>query len=277
MSRSIRARAIAVCAGLLVVITLGCSRSIPVEPQSVTLHNAAGTPQLAAAVHRPLSDFLSAQGSTNGFIPPLPDFIAWTNNNPQTMFVSVDYAGLVASYLTSHGGPSLGTQMSGSVLERPLADGRAEVSVILHTDRALTWTIALPSTDLAGDPLLYGYRGTDLVANPLLTPALSSSDLQVVFKNTAPGAALPDLVTAFILGEAEPGQELVMLAFRSRGSGPLRAAFGVADGTPGRCTVVNTGLFRTPFKGAVADAFPAEHVQLQVAGGGGGKGSLSGD
>jgi len=276
MFRTNRARALAVCAGLLVVITLGCSRSTPVGPQGVTLNNATTTPQLAAAVQRPLSDFLSTQGTTNGFIPPLPDFIAWTNNDPQTMFVSVDYAGVVASYLNSHGGPSLGTTMSGSVTERPLADGRAEVSVLLHTDRALTWTIALPPTDLATDPLLYGYRGTDLLADPSLTPALSSSDLQVVFKNTAPGAALPDLVTAFILGEAEPGQELVMLAFRSRGSGPLRAAFGVADGTPGRCTVVNTGLFQTPFKGAVADAFPAEHVQLQAVGGGG-KSGLSGE
>jgi len=276
MFRSSFARALVAFAGLLLVITLGCGRTTPVGPQSVTLHNAAVTPQVAAAVQRPLADFLSAQGSTNGFIPPLPDFIAWTNNNPQTMFVSVDYAGVVASYLNSNGGPSLGTAMSGSVTERPLADGRAEVSVILHTDRALTWTIALPPTDLATDPLLYGYRGTDLLADPSLTPALSSSDLQVVFKNTAPGAALPDLVDAFILGNAAPGQELGMLSFRSRGSGPLRAAFGVADGTPGRCTVVNTGLFQTPFKGAVADAFPAEHVQLQVVGGGG-KSGLSGD
>jgi hypothetical protein len=61
------------------------------------------------STQRPLSDFISTQGSTNIFIPPLPDFIGWTNNNPQTLFVSVDYTGLVASYLVSHGGPSLGT------------------------------------------------------------------------------------------------------------------------------------------------------------------------
>lgn len=270
MSTAIRARAFLLCAGLFLVGVLGCSRTTPTAPLHAALQNASADPTLTLATQRPLSDFISTQGSTNIFIPPLPDFIGWTNNNPQTLFVSVDYTGLGASYLASHGGPSLGTQVSGTVSERPLADGRAQVSVNLHTDRALTWAIPLPANDLATDPLYFGYRGTDLLADPSLNPALSSSDLQAVFINTAPGAPLPDLVTAFILGEALPGQELVMLAFRSRGPGRLRAPFGVPDGTPGRCTVVNTGLFQTPFKGAVADAFPAEHVQLQVVGGGGG-------
>ncbi len=273
MLRLPSSRILFVCAGLLMIGTIGCSRSTPVGPQHMTIQSAGSNPQVAAAVQRPLSDFLGAQGSTNGFIPPLPDFIAWSNNNPQTLFTAVDYAGVVASYLESHGGPALGTRITGTVTERPLADGRARVSVILHTDRALTWTIAMPPTNIATDPLLYGYRGTDLLANPALTPALSSSDLQVDFNNTAPGAPLPDLITAFVLGQAQPGQELVMLSFHSRGQGPLRAAFGVADGTPGRCTVVNTGLFQTPFRGALADAFPAEHIQLQAVGGGGG-GSL---
>jgi len=269
MSRSFLSRALLLCAAFCLVGALACSRTSPLEPQAAGPSLATPEEQVASAVQRPLGDFLDAQGTSAIFIPPLPDFIGWTNNNPQTLFVSVDYAGLVASYLESHGGPSLGTHMAGSVTERPLADGRAEVSVVLHTDDALTWAIPLPATDLATDPLVFGYRGTDLLVDPSLEPALSNSQLEVVFKNTAPGAALPDLVDAFILGNAQPGQELVKLMFRSQGAGSLRAPFGVADGTPGRCMVVNTGILQTPFKGAVADGFPAEHVHLQVVGGGG--------
>ena len=86
------------------------------------------------------------------------------------------------------------------------------------------------------------------------------------FKNTAPGAAIPDLVDAFILGNAAAGQELRFLSFRSQGDGPLRTEFGVPDGTPGRLTVTQTGLFMTQFQGATADGFPAERVDLTVVG-----------
>ena len=222
----------------------------------------------AAAVQRPLSDFLNAQGSSSFFIPPLPDFIGWTNNNPQTLFASVDNLGLVSGYLASHGGPDLGTQVDGTVMERPLADGRAEVTVNLHTTNALTWVMPLPANDFANDPLVMGYRGTDLLADPSLTPALSDANMKVVFKNTAPGAALPDVVLAFIVGPPGPGQELVALSFRSTGFGPLRALFGVPEGTPGKCEVSQTGLFHTHFMGATADGFPCEHINVGVVGGG---------
>ena len=224
------------------------------------------TPAPAPATQRLLSDFLDAQGSTSVFISPLPDFIGWANNNPQTLFASVDYVGLVANYLANHGGPVLGTQVDGTVSERPLEDGRAEVTVILHTTDALTWVMPLPASDFATDPLVFGYRGTDLLANPSLTPALSSSDSRVVFKNTAPGAPLPDLIVAFILGQGLPGQELVSLSFYYDGTGLLRALAGVPEGTPGRCTVVQTGLFMTGFHGATGDGFPAERVTIRPVG-----------
>ncbi len=218
------------------------------------------------AVQRPLSDFLLAQGSTSIFIPPLPDFIGWTNNAPQNKFASVDYAGLVAGYLASHGGPVLGTQLGGSVMERPLDDGRAEVTVLLHVTNALTWVVPVPITDIANDPLLFGYRGTDLLANPSLTPALSTCEMKIVFTNPAPGAPLPDLVTAFILGGASPGQELLAVLINAAGSGPLRALAGVPDGTNGRFFLINNGVFHASGKGGTADGFPAEVINLRPAG-----------
>jgi hypothetical protein len=96
---------------------------------------------------------------------------------------------------------------------------------------------------------------------------LSGCDFKVVFKNVAPGAALPDIVNAFILGNAAPGQELVSLMFRASGKGTLRAPFGV-EGARASLVVSQTGLFNTSFMGATADAFPAEKVDIHPIGGG---------
>jgi hypothetical protein len=215
---------------------------------------------------RPISDFTSTQGTTNIFIPPVPDYIGWTNNNPQTMFASVDYAGLANAWLVANGGSNLGTQVTGTVTDRPLKDGRSVVTVIAHTTNANTWDIPLPVDDLATAPLLFGYRAQDLAGNPSLTPALSECHLKVVLINTAPGAPIPDLVDAFILGNTLPGQELQSLAFRSSGSGPMHAEAGVPEGTPGSLIVTQTGLFTTGFHGAVGDGFPAESVFLNPIG-----------
>ena len=103
---------------------------------------------------RPLSEFTSTQGTTNIFIPPVPDFIGW-GDNPPHQFASVDYAGLAAAWLVANGGPDLGTQVQGNVVERPLADGRALVSVVLHTTRANSWVTPNPG-EFANDPLQFG-------------------------------------------------------------------------------------------------------------------------
>jgi len=219
-----------------------------------------------SATHRPISDFVNAQGTTMVFFPPVPDYVGWSSalNKPPVRFALVDYAGLANEFIEDHvGGFSLGTTIDGSVLERSLADGRAEVTVILHTKNALAWVSA-------GDPngsLLFGFRTSDIMADLTRTPGLAESHLMVVFKNTAPGAPLPDLVAAFILGTPGPGQELVFISFHANAKGPLHAVFGVPEGTPGRAIVTQTGvLLRGPFKGATADGFPAESVELRVIG-----------
>jgi len=244
----------------------GCSKTSVLAPNDGITKTSGGSQALSTQL--PLSDFLSAQGSTSDFFPPFPDYIAWTNNDPQTLFAAIDYTGSAGAYLAGHGGPVIATQVTGSVSERPLDDGRAEVTVNVFTKNALTWAVGLPG-DIAADPPLFGYRQTDLLADPSLKPALSNSEFHVTFTNTAPGAPLPDLVNAFILGNATAGQTLTTLSFRSTGTGPLRAAFGVADGTPGRCEVSNSGILHTSSaQGALADGFPAEVVNLGKVGGG---------
>ncbi|HET9952014.1 MAG TPA: hypothetical protein VFS09_09495 [Candidatus Eisenbacteria bacterium] len=209
---------------------------------------------------RPISDFISAQGTTNGFIPPIPDFIGW-GDNPFHQFASVDYTGLAAAWLRASGGPDVGTTVSGTVTERKLSDGRVMVTVVLRTTRAITWVWG-GEGDLATGPLQFGYRANEILADPTVTPALSNSEMKAQFTNTGPGAPLPDLVAAFILGGALPGQELRSLMFRSSGTGAIHEIFGVPEGTPGQLIVTQTGIFMPHSQAPTYDGFPAERVDL---------------
>src|SRR5436309_1764433 len=89
---------------------------------------------------RPIADFVSAQGTTAAFVPPSADYLGWTDR-AHNRAISVDYAGLANNYLTAHGAP-LGTTTDGTINERGLSGGRAEVTVQLHTTNALTYVLA---------------------------------------------------------------------------------------------------------------------------------------
>lgn len=211
-----------------------------------------------AAVQRPIEDFVDQQGTfcipdgAGGcflIVPPIENFIGWTDAMTG-IGASVDYAGLADDWAAG----AFGTETTGTVTERPLPDGRAEIHVRLRTENALTFVVA--GGDFAGGELLFGNRAPEVLAGA--APALGESFLHVRFVNTAPGDPLPDLIQLLIA--PEPGQELKFIAFKANVSGPL------PDGTPGRVTVVQTGLFMTPFKGAVADGFPAEFIKIHAAG-----------
>ena len=235
----------------------------------------AGHP--APAVQRPIEDFVDRQGrwclynvgppgyqddpctvDSFLFVPPIANFIGWTDP-AEGRLMSVDYAGLADYYA----GGAFGTETTGTVTERPLKDGRAEIHVRLYTSNALTWMVDDP--DLTGDfnrPLLFGHRAPEVLDGE--ESALGDSFLHVKLINTAPGADIPDLLQVFIA--PEEGQEVVFLATNASATGPLRELFGVPDGTPGRATVVQTGLCMPPAQGPVWDAFPAEWIKLQPVG-----------
>lgn len=222
-------------------------------------------PVAAGGQQRPIADFVDRQGDyciLDGvyadpcptdppllFVPPVDNFIGWTDP-ALAIAASMDYAGLADACA----GGAFGTEMSGSVTERPLADGRAEVHVRLHTTNALTW---VAEGDFNG-PLQFGQRLEACGEPPGMEAALGSSLLHVTFINTAPGAPLPDLIQLFVAPEA--GQEVVKLSFHGHADGSL------ADGTPGRVTVTQTGLFMTAWQGATADGFPVERINLQAVG-----------
>ena len=194
---------------------------------------------------RPVEDFVNAQRTTTGWTDPARNLI-----------VVVDYAGQRNRAIMAQGGASLGTIIRGTITERPLPDGRAEVTVVLETTRAFTVVIDFPPGGPLG-PTYFGYRVPEVVAGA--DAALSQSWFRLVFKNTGVGDPLPDISQI-------DTQDIVSIAITSDGQGVFREAFGVPEGTPGRAQVTQVGLFMTAFQGATADGFPAEHVLLRVVG-----------
>jgi hypothetical protein len=208
---------------------------------------------------RPIENFLNVQGT----LVPFPvtaelQSIGWTD--PKTMrFALVDYTGLANKWMEEQSGGtiSLGTETEGKIIERRLPDGRAEVTVLLHTKNALTWVMAPWAFDPYGDDLVFGHRAQDVLDG--VDPALGESFLMWVFINKAPGAPLPDLVAETLVG---PTVETIMLSFEAHADGTLRGAFGVPDGTHGRAQITEIGLF-PPGKDP---RWPAEHINLKIVG-----------
>lgn len=225
----------------------------------------------ASAGQRPLSDFTSQQGAwcavfteegldcgasgyggaacEVGFSFTFPQ--AWTDpNSGITAFVDT---------LGHLDDGSFGTVVQGSVSENVLPNGHADVRVVIHSSNVLTRAFT--------SEIVFGHSYGEVLdgAEPTLGDAL----LQMSFGNTAPGAPLPDFNQ--MLYCPAPGQALEVLSMRARASGPLREAFGVPEGTPGRLEMTQTGLIGTsaianPKSRVALDAFPAEKIIIRATG-----------
>jgi len=233
-------------------------------------------------VQRPIADFVKAQGTfciSDGsggcrlFAPPVANFLGWDGlqevlpqqgNVPPVRCASVDYAGLANAKIEelSGGTISFGTTISGTITEDPLADGRAQVTVRIHTKNALTWVVSAgdgPHCDFATDPLLFGHRVPDVLAGK--DAALGESFLEVKFVNKAPGAPLPDLEQ--LINKPELGQEFPsFISLTTRADGTLRGNFGVPDGASGRAEVIQKGLNLSP----QAHRLSIERINLKAVG-----------
>ena len=231
---------------------------------------AAASP--ASADQRPISDFTSRQSTwcavfndvgidcdasyyggptcaDGGFASTFPLF--WTD--PKTGVTAfVDSLGQFDE-------GEFGTVVDGSVSESALPSGLADVRVVMHASNAY-----MRAFDAEFNPLFgYGRVGG------LQPPSLGDALIQVKFKNTAAGAPLPDF--SQLQSCPEPGQALEVISLRARASGPLRAEFGMPEGTPGRLEVTQTGLIGTSAIASLRsrlaiDAFPAEKVILRATG-----------
>lgn len=208
-------------------------------------------PKAVGTRQRPFSEWLSAQGNITVNATCASTVVAWLTPDFAT-FARADYAGTIGACITSHGGPEFHPEIGGTVTERDLPDGRAEIVVIHHFKNA--YVVARdPNQPGTPSPAILGYNPGELFGHPELQSALASGVIQVKFIIDQPGDPLPRLFNAISLS----------VNARFQGSGPLRAAFGVDEGTPGKVVVSQTGLFNTPGQGnGVADSFPAELVHV---------------
>jgi len=221
----------------------------------------------------PLSEYLAAQGTIVLTTPPVADYWGWTApppgvKTPTDSYVGgnagvCDYANIAGSWLVANGGPNLGTTVTGSVTRRHLPDGRILVSVHTLTKNALSFGLRIQTPDFgdfATDPLVFGARPVDVLNGA--TPGLGECQAAFEWKQT--DGPLIDFCHGF---DVDPGFEIVSLSFRGNARGPLTATAGLGpDGTPGMMVISESGFARTTFKGATADAFPAEYVEFRRVG-----------
>jgi len=202
--------------------------------------------QAEQATIRPVSQFVEAQGTYCLFSGTYTgscyltvnlgeNFMSWSSPC-SNLHASIDYAGLADRRLQENGyngGHGLGTSFEGTIVDRTLSDGRAEVKVLLKTKNALTWIIedTYPDSGYAGGTLRMGHRTAEVVSGA--APALSDSLLELVFINDAPGAPMPDLIDLVV----NRAPDIVSIAFVACGNGQLHSASGVPDETPRKISV----------------------------------------
>ena len=231
----------------------------------------------AHAGQRPLSDFLSeqegwclvtdAQGNLDcaasyyggpacadgGFAMTFPQ--GW--QDPKTGIIgAVDPLGqLEVNFVTT---------VNGSVSESSAPGGLAKVDVLIHASNALIRGFEF---DANGNTVpLFGHLYFEVAEGA--PPTLGDAFVELAFTNTAPGAPLPDINQLNFC--PEPGQVAKTLLVHAHASGPLRAGFGVPDGTPGRLELTVTGPIGASThanpNSKVFNMFPAEHVIIQQTG-----------
>jgi hypothetical protein len=209
---------------------------------------------------RPIEDFIDAQGTANKFLfyagpdaPGLRNYaVGVTTANcpgdadnhfcqyPTSRIAVVDYAGGANKYLERHGYGSLGTKTEGSITERLLPDGRAEVTVILYTTNALTFASTFDPSPPPNSPpqsaetntRLFGSSVQDLFRDSSRRPSLGNSSLIMIFKNTRPRAPMPDLVNLFAFGVQPPNFEWISFYLNVNVTGSL------PDGQKAKCKVL---------------------------------------
>lgn len=241
---------------------LGFIENQSIFPCSIT------PPNTHRACSRPIEEFVAAQGTwcdSDGaggcylLDPPLPDFLGWWQGEPERCAM-IDYAGIADRWLqeTSGGTISMGTAFQGSVTERALEDGRAEVRVILRTTNALTWVIE--GCDRRNGPVLFGHRPQEILGG--LDPALGAAELNVTYVDLVPGTPIPDLIQ--IGAFPYHGQNVYSKSMRATADGPLRSAFGVLEGTAGKAVVTYSNIRFASFQGALAGGVPVDRIDLHV-------------
>jgi hypothetical protein len=199
--------------------------------------------KVGPVVQRPLSDFLSTQVSQT----------LWYNGDNPLYRYHVDFAGVISRAY----GLSLTPTFEGTITERPLADGRAEVIVDIRSHNALTWM----NKWYANYDVVFGEHPFAIKAGA--PPTLGYVHLLWNFINEAPGAPIPDF-------QADVPTKSVKM--EARAFGPIKAASGLGpDGTPGHGWTTQVGvlqkfLYDLPLEGqpGTDQGYTAQFVKLEA-------------
>jgi hypothetical protein len=195
---------------------------------------------LQKVAKRDISDFLSTQVSViTGLDPNDPD---------QKLFVS-DCAG----YLNDNYLLGLPSTFDGSIMEKPLPDGRAEVKISIRAHNVLTYVLSV----LTGPPYPVLFGASRSMVEGGATATLGEAKLEITFINSAPGAPIPDIYA----------MDISRITFNASAFGPLTAAAGLGpDGTRGHAWTNQVGLLTKVHGHPSIDGFATEYVRLQAVG-----------
>jgi hypothetical protein len=240
------------CALLLMAsmlfVVMGCSdnSAVPVSPteQSISMQGTAATlAKGGPVVQRPISDFLSTQVTGT----------AWYNGDNPLYRYLVDFAGV----FPRNNGLDLPPTIEGTITERPLSDGTAEVTVDIRSHNALTWI-----DKYATHEVVFGEHPLAVKAHA--TPTLGYVHLRWDFINSEPRAPIPDFHA--------PNVPTKSVKMEANAFGPLKAAAGMGpDGTPGHGWTNQVGVFQKflydlPLEGqpGTDHGYTAQFVKLEA-------------
>ena len=208
----------------------------------------------AQTAKRPVSDWLENQ--TFG--------VTFGNPVPATMECAFDYTGYLYAYWKSMETPYLwdAPEITGSVTERLLPDGKAEVMVMVHAKNVFVTVFQVgDKAPPFPDNLLFG-NWTSSVCYLDKEPAYGDCTLTLKFINPygGLGAYLPDLWDLLV----NSFDSIKSISYDGQAYGPL------IDGSSGFVQMRQTFLPLTSSKAnpksALADMFPAEHIILRRIG-----------
>jgi hypothetical protein len=210
-----------------------------VADPSLTSSSAGNASGLNKVIQRDITDFLSTQVNVTGWSGAAPDY---------PLFFVADYAGVINNTY----GLGLPSTFEGTITDRALSDGTAEVRIMLRAHNVLTYVI----DNNFPFPTFFGARRSEVQNGA--TPTLGDADLDITLINSAPNAPIPDLFSM----ETTP-----RITFHASAFGPLRAAAGFGpDGTPGHAWTNQIGLLTKVHGHPSINGFATENVRLQAVG-----------
>jgi hypothetical protein len=187
----------------------------------------------------PIGDFFDAQASAIGWIDPATD---------RTLYFNA--FGKRAKYYNLN----VGSTFEGREMVRVLADGRAHVTVILHTRNAICWGF---QGDGEGNYIpAFGYS-PGLVAGGYVA-SLGDGMMNLEFTMPSPDSALQPVYQIPL--------ESIVAVINCKGE--LRDGSGSPDGTPGLARTTQRVLYTTgvPSGCPAGDCAPTERVEFEPIG-----------